>query len=559
MMKKLLSKFDIVQAALLISLVLIGGIIETFSCVTSVILVVCLIVTVHRKGRLRLRLNLVTATGLCIPLCHLIACVYAVDPGMALIGFVKYLSVALFILLVEQYDDVAENTLDLLPYSMLFFGVISLGISQIPGSPFMVEGRLAGFLEYPNSYAMLLLVGLLAALSKDNLSPGDALVSCGLFALILFTGSRTTLGIAAVAVLALLLTKKSRRVRLITLCFIGAMALAAVALYMLKGDNVFLNRLFGFSFTESTFIGRLLLYSDSFKLIPYHPFGLGYLGYSYLQSGIQTGIYFNREVHNSVLQFALDIGWAPALLFVVTVVSSLFSKRLSVSRKIIITAFFLHSLFDFDLSYPAMLCLFLVLLDYQGGKEIKLAKNTVLLIGAVGLLELYFAAHTGLWYFKYYDLADALYPYNTENKQELMLETEDIDAREALADKILAVNSVNRSSYDVKAAAAYSRGDIGKFIEYERIVLELAPMHDEDYPTYAYKLVAALSAYKEAGDASSARICAYELIRVREELESLEDRQSELGKMIIDQPVTWFNDKLDDFIDDLISGDDKED
>ena len=553
-MKKILSKFDIVQVALLVSLLLLGGMIEVFSCVTSVILAVMLIVTAHRKGRLRLRLNLVTATGLGIPLCHLITCLYAVDRGMALIGFLKYLSVALFILLVEQYDETAERTIDLLPYSMLFFGVISFGLSKIPGSQFVVEERLAGFLEYPNTYAMLLLVGMLAALSHDDIKLRDLLVSCGLFVLILLTGSRTTLGIAAVAVLGLLLTKKSRRVRLVTVGFIGVVAVAAVVLYMVKGDNVFLNRLFGFSFTESTFIGRLLYFYDSFKLIPYHPFGLGYLGYSYLQSGIQTGIYFNREVHNSVLQFALDIGWIPALLFAATVVRSLFSKRLSVSRKIIIAAFFLHTLFDLDLSYPAMLCLLLILLDNQGGKEIKLAKNTVLLIGAVGLLELYFAVHTGLWYFKLYDLADALYPYNTESKQELMLETEDIDEREALADKILAVNSVNRPSYDVKAAAAYSRGDIEKFIEYERIVLELAPMHDEDYPTYAYKLVAALSAYQEAGDISSARICAFELIRVREELESLEDRQSELGKMIIDQPVTWFNDNLDDFIDELISG-----
>ena len=114
-MKKLSSKFDIVQAALLVSLVLLGGMIETFSCLTSVILAVMLIVTAHRKGGLRLRLNLVTATGLLIPLCHLIACLYAVDPGMALIGFVKYLSVALFTLLIEQYDDTAERAMADLP------------------------------------------------------------------------------------------------------------------------------------------------------------------------------------------------------------------------------------------------------------------------------------------------------------------------------------------------------------------------------------------------------------------------------------------------------------
>lgn len=546
-MKKIFSEFSLVQAVLLASLVMLGGFIEVFAFIISAVLAILLIIAVIRNKSFRFRRSIVSVAVLCIPLFYLITVFYAVDTGMAILGFLKYASVGLFALLVMQYDGASQKTINMLPWFALFLGAASAILMLIPGLPFTVNGRMAGFFEYPNTFAMLLLIGELAALTNDKPKLGTSAICAALMLLILLTGSRTVLVLTVVSNIAMMFTKKNKRIKIITGIAVGALAATAGALYLLRGDNAFLNRLFAFSATESTFVGRLLYYSDSLKLIVTHPFGLGYMGYSYLEPGIQTGVYSVKNVHNGLLQLMLDIGWIPAVLFTAALIWSLFSKRLSSGRKIILMTFFVHTLFDFDLSFPAMFFIMILLMDIESGKESKLAKNTVLLVGALGMIELFFAVHAGLWYMNACAAADALYPYNTENKTVLMLSHNDIDEQYEEAEKILKNNKNVIAAYSVKSAYAYSKGDIANFVLYKNQLFDMAPFLYDEYEDYAYKLIAAIDVYAES-DKTKASLCANELLKTKERLESLDDRLSPLGRIIKDQPITKLPDEIEDYI-----------
>lgn len=87
---------------------------------------------------------------------------------------------------------------------------------------------------------------------------------------------------------------------------------------------------------------------DALPVLLKHPFGMGYLGYYYIQNEIQTGVYTVRYIHNDWLQIGLDIGWIPLVLYGVAAVKTWIGKSVSIRNKMILAVLFLHGLFDFD-------------------------------------------------------------------------------------------------------------------------------------------------------------------------------------------------------------------
>ena len=104
-------------------------------------------------------------------LCCLMAAFYAVDRGMAVAGFFKMLPVPLFLLLLMQYSG-KERTklLEIIPYSALGMAVLSavLGLSEAFNPIFYSAGRLGGFFQYSNTFALYLLLGVVVLLSRDS-------------------------------------------------------------------------------------------------------------------------------------------------------------------------------------------------------------------------------------------------------------------------------------------------------------------------------------------------------------------------------------------------------
>lgn len=559
-MSKIKNFFSDTYAAewiLLLSLVLSGGFNEYVGCVLSAIISVLLIVKIAQNRNLVVNINITSLSIAVITLLYLISCFYAIDSGMAFVGFLKFLPVLLYMLLLMQDKGIKEHLIALLPYVALALGVLSLVLVFIPATRdyFTVSDRLAGFFQYPNTFALFLLVGELTALSKEKLKPIDIISALLLIILLLFTGSRAVFILAVFSNVLIIFFRKGRKSKIILCTVLAALVLAVLLLLPLLKSNEIFSRYFTISFGESTFVGRLLYYADAFPVILRHPFGLGYMGYYYVQQSIQTGVYSVMFIHNDFLQLLLDVGWIPCLLFVVGIIKSFFRKGNSAGKRIILLTVFLHCLFDFDLQFISMFFILLLFLNYNDGKQLELKKGAVFVFSFVitGLLSLYFAVALGLAHFGFNQAADSMFPGNTQNKVDLLIAEDDIVTQNEIADRIISQNEYVQIAYSAKARYAFSQGDFESLISYKNKIFQIAPFSYDEYEDYCYMLIQGIQLYKQAGDEYSTEVCEQQLLKTADRLDRLDDKLSNLGRKIVDQPKTDLPDDIVKYINSLES------
>ena len=218
---KLDKRIDYITIVFLISVCSAGVFHEFLSCVFSLTVITGLFVCVKKTGSLRIDINLVSVSVFLICAAYAITVLWAVDAGMAAVGFFKYLPLLLFLAALQQKPQITEQIHTWLPYIAAAMTVISFVFMQIPAleTYFSVAGRLAGFLQYPNTFAVLLLVSELLLINRDRLSRTDIAVCIVLIAGIILSGSRTVfvLMIAANIVMMLILGRKKKKVKKIKL------------------------------------------------------------------------------------------------------------------------------------------------------------------------------------------------------------------------------------------------------------------------------------------------------------------------------------------------------
>lgn len=555
--KEFLSDTYAAEWILLLSLVLSGGFNEYVGCVLSAIISVLLILKIAQNRNLVVNINITSLSIAVITLLYLISCFYAIDSGMAFVGFLKFLPVLLYMLLLMQDKGIKEHLIALLPYVALALGVLSLVLMYIPITKdyFTVSDRLAGFFQYPNTFALFLLVGELTALSKEKLKPIDIISALLLIILLLFTGSRAVFILAVFSNVLIIFFRKGKKVKILLGIVVAVLAVAVLLMLPLFNNSEIFSRYFTISFSESTFIGRLLYYFDAFPLILRHPFGLGYMGYYYVQQSIQTGVYSVMFIHNDFLQLLLDVGWIPCLLFVVGIIKSFFRKGNSAGKRIILLTVFLHCLFDFDLQFISMFFILLLFLNYNDGKQFELKKGAVFVFSFVitGLLSLYFAVALGLAHFGFNQAADSMFPGNTQNKVDLLIAEDDIVAQNEIADRIISQNEYVQIAYSAKARYAFSQGDFESLISYKNKIFQIAPFSYDEYEDYCYMLIQGIQLYKQAGDEYSTEVCEQQLLKTADRLDRLDDKLSNLGRKIVDQPKTDLPDDIVKYINSLES------
>lgn len=555
--KEFLSDIYAAHWILLIALVFSGGFNEYVSCALSAVISVLLIIKIARNRNLVVNINITSLSIAVITLFYLISCFYAIDSGMAFVGFLKFLPVLMYMLLLMQDKRVKEQLIVLLPYTALALGVLSLVLAFIPATRdyFTVSDRLAGFFQYPNTFALFLLVGELTALSKEKLKPIDIISALLLIILLLFTGSRAVFILAVFSNVLIIFFRKGKKVKILLGIVVAVLAVAVLLMLPLFNNSEIFSRYFTISFTESTFVGRLLYYFDAFPLILSHPFGLGYMGYYYVQQSIQTGVYSVMFIHNDFLQLLLDVGWIPCLLFVVGIIKSFFRKGNSAGKRIILLTVFLHCLFDFDLQFISMFFILLLFLNYNDGKQLELKKGAVFVFSFVitGLLSLYFAVALGLAHFGFNQAADSMFPGNTQNKVDLLIAEDDIVAQNEIADRIISQNEYVQIAYSAKARYAFSQGDFESLISYKNKIFQIAPFSYDEYEDYCYMLIQGIQLYKQAGDEYSTEVCEQQLLKTADRLDRLDDKLSNLGRKIVDQPKTDLPDDIVKYINSLES------
>ncbi|MBR6902679.1 MAG: O-antigen ligase family protein [Clostridia bacterium] len=384
-----MNKVNIMPSALMVflfaSILAIGLFHEWTSCVASVLLTVWLFFNVIRDKKLTFNINLTLISVVFIVLMYGISAFWALDRGMAVIGFFKFLPVLLFTFCLYLKEDTESLIKRYIPIFMGIVVIVFAALMQIPALKdyFSVAGRFSGTFQYPNSFAIVVLAAQLLAFS----APVKKYIKTVLIAVLLFgifyTGSRTVLVLALLSNAAMLIyrIRFSKKTALISSAVFAVVLGVSLTLAFLRISPF--DRILTINFGASTFIGRLLYFKDALPVIFKHPFGIGYLGYFYSQTSFQTGIYSVKYIHNDILQLALDIGWLPPLVFVLAVLKSIFSKGVKPENRIILSVMLLHSLFDFDLQFIAVFMLLIVFMKRDGGKQITIKKTGVLFIAAV--------------------------------------------------------------------------------------------------------------------------------------------------------------------------------
>ncbi len=365
----------------------------------------------------------------------------AIDKGMALIGAIKVLGILFFYLCFQALEKREQKQIEfLLPglgAAMVLIGLVSLVIPNLYDY-FYVARRLGGFLQYPNTFAMFLLIcvaiNMEQSLEENSAKENEKTVkrvlsryfTTGLCLLgILMSGSRSVyVMMLCYFVFVTICHKEIRRKSLLLIL----VAVGFSALYVLITKDVQnMGRIFTSSYKSSTFLGRILYAKDALQLIIKHPLGMGYLGYYYEIPLFQKGVYLVRFVHNDLLQIMLDIGIVPGVLVSAGFFYAAAKKtEMTNLRKLLLILYASHLLFDFDMEFVSMAGLLFMLMA-EADDEFKIAdssqtavKGMKVLSVVAGLLCIYVGVAMSFRYDGRQDISVKLLPFYTEAKAEIV-------------------------------------------------------------------------------------------------------------------------------------------
>lgn len=536
---------DVPTVVFCISPFLTGLFYETFSALTAMVLLIWLWRYWKRERRLSYSYSISFITTGVIFLSYILSVFWAVDRGMAPWGAVKFLPVPLFAVGLMQLPREKRNQmLYLLPVLGIFMTVFSCLLAFIPicRDFIMVNGRMGGFFQYPNTYAMYLLAGLVVLTMHNRMEISGKKFCFQAFILIagiFLSGSRTVWFLLLFLVLFLCVYFRKKEVFLPIAAAFAGMILIGVFANLVNDQADGIGRFLTTSFQSSTLLGRLLYMKDALAEILRHPFGLGYLGYYYKQGSFQTGVYSVRYVHNDMLQIFLDVGWIPGVLLIVCLGKCILAKHTIMMKKFLLFLFTLHILFDFDLQYMVMWFLLLLCLDAEGGqvKKIKYKNGRIgLSVSIAGIVIFYFGIVTGVSVFSLTDIALTLYPWNTDLQIELLQKVSAPSDMEKIASDILSHNQYISIAWSAKARAAYAKGNFAEVIEAKQRAIACNPYSLEEYMDYADMLRVGVQLYNQAGDTRSADICMKELRGIQKNLDGVKEKTSKLAWKIQDKP-----------------------
>lgn len=506
---------------------------------------------------------------------HLLVSLWAVDSGMALLGFVKFLPLFLFYLYVSGVEEEREKVIAQLPMLGALMTLFSFLMMQFPVFEkwVSVAGRLAGFFQYPNTYAVFLLVCLIIVLyrfDRTHVNLFDALYAAAALFGIYMSGSRAVYVLTLLTLLYIGVPKavsamrtrsrqdlsdelslsgnpekqspsdiSSKKVR--KRIFLGAAAAVAVAaVVLLAGGGEMFSRLTDISFRSSTFLGRLLYAKDALPMIFKNPMGLGYYGYYFMQQSAQTGVYSVVNVHNELLQVFLDIGIVPSVVVCAALFRSVISKRTAGRNRLVLLVMLLHSLFDYDFQFLVMGFVLILFLDMQNVKVCKIPSLTKGVASAAGAGALLLSVVTGLSDIAYtsgnYERASRFYSGNTMAQLQLLTRADTPEEMRRQAEALLAKNRYLSVAYSAKAKAALSEGDIESFIKDKETAISLAPYQHEEYTDYLEMLAYCESLYLRDGSIKDAQICVERAENIPKQLKKVEKKTSALAWEIRDKP-----------------------
>ncbi len=537
------NELSFLKAFIFLSGFMVGGYYTAISCLFSIVLAGFLIYkTLTTKEKEPFKFNITVGATALLVISYLVVSIWAVDSGTAVYGFFKFLPVGLLGFIVSSYDKSKRTELlEVVPLSAAINGVLAYGLSFIPAlsNYLLVAERLGGFFQSPNAFAVFCLAGIVILLTAEKVNLKSWIITAVLVVVIFLTGSRTVFIFLVLTVIAFFFTLKNKKLKRNILLIFGGMVLVSIAVVFITDSVQTVGRFLTISLESSTFLGRILYYLDALPVILKHPFGLGYYGYYFSQGTFQTGVYSIAFVHNSALQFLLDVGWVPSLAFMFVIGASFFSKKSDLRQRLLLFTVFGHSLFDFDLEFVCVFFVLILALNYDLYKQISFKPNAILvsvISGVLILTSVYFGFVNSMYLLGKYEAVEKIYGHDTLTKMNLLTTETNDEKLLAYAEEIIEENGYLAIAYDVKANYFYKQGDFKKVIKYKNKAIDCAPYSLEEYTDFCEKLLVGVTLYENVNDKSSAKVCKKELIDVTERLEEMKDRTSTLGWKIYDKP-----------------------
>lgn len=517
------------------------GLFFAWSCAICCVVLLCgLFWEGVRNGKLRIALNEQLVIAILLPVAYLLTSIWGVDSGLTPMGAVKFLVVPLFVLCLQQYDTgVKRQIREMIPCSGAFLVLVSALLACIPVTrgKVIVAGRFAGLFQYPNAFALFLLLGLIV-LSYQRPRWKNIVSFLILFSGLLFTGSRTVYLLTLAVALIRICTLSGIKQRMIAIGAIGAAAALSFVVALLLPESP-VSRLLAISLESSTFLGRFLYFKDAIQEILRHPFGLGFLGYYYHQGSFQTGVYSVMFVHNEFLQLLLDIGWVPALLVIVFLLKNLFSRGISWENRLLLFAILAHSQFDFSLQFVIIWMLLCcctqpghVFAVWEPRSVSGLVPVVLVLggfcvaLGTANFLETYGESEKTLW----------AYPNDTAALMQLLIHSSDAAEMDQIADRILALDECVSVAYSAKASVAYASGDVVNMVRYKEAAISNAVYEQAEYQDYFAKLQQAAALFQSSNNQDGVRYCQEKIREIPTMMASALSNASALAWKIEDNP-----------------------
>lgn len=543
-------KFDvynfIVLLTLLLSIIIAGGFYEYVSCFISIILISFFVCYCVKNNKWKFTVDINYWAVALVVISYLFVSLWAVDKGMSTVGFFKFIPILLFFILISTCDN-KEKYIGLLPMIGTLMTLYSFIMMQFNSLCHLVSvaDRMSGTFQYPNTFALFLLICLILSFyseEKDNIV-NIVILLFGIYK----SGSLTVYILTVVTLISLIIIHKSSRKPIMIL----SVAVLVVGGILILTGNINLD----ISLKSSTFLGRLLYYRDALPVIISHPAGLGYYGYYFVQPSIQTGVYSVLNVHNEVLQLMLDIGIIPTLVFFYVIIRQLFIKEQSNRNKLVIVMIVLHSLLDYDFQFVSILLILTLFLKTKPITEIKVSKFSKIAVITILCLLVCGSLLYGIsnWYFMRgeYGKAYAVCNANTRAQIQQMYVTDDIVEQKNLAEAIIHKNDNISIAYSIIADNKYIEGDVDGYIQNKLKAIELAPYDYSLYLDYLNTLSATCDRYIAIGELDSAEICLDRMKSVKNMLKKVEEKTSELAWEIQDIPMVILPPEYESLINEL--------
>lgn len=542
-----ISKLLILMIILTISIAAVGVYYEWTSAIVSILLTAFLAICYAQEKKLHIPKGWVFAATVVVMIFFGVSTLWAADKGMAIFGMVKFLPVPLFIIALCQIsEEEREKLLNTIPVIGAAVAIVSfLGFIPALHDCFFVGDRFFGTWQYPNSFALLLLVGIIIILSHEKLRICHYLIIAVSIFAIAISGSRTTFILLALTMIWFLFSLKNKWAKFATLGMFVALIAGTVIYVAATGNVSSIGRFLTTSLNSSTLVGRFLYFKDALPVIASHPLGLGYMGYHFAQGSFQTGVYSVMNVHNELLQLLVDVGWIPTAVCIAALFFGF--KRADRTRRLIIIAIVLHSMLDFDLQFVAMaFVLVLAMFENETRKKPLRIKNGVfaLVMSMICIFSAYFGIANGLYCMGKFDSAARLYPGYTTAEIQLLQSAEDTSDMERIANDIIRKNDSTSIAYSAKARVAFSKGDFTKVISYKERAIELSKYALDEYIDYYNMLVVGYQMYIQSGDIESAEYCRQRILSIPDMLSQVLDGTSPLAWEITDKPELTLPDEV---------------